>query len=62
MVEEKINKLNKIFYKKDLEENNLPEDWSIKNSIDLQINVDKNIEVNEEIKQLLISFENKIKQ
>jgi hypothetical protein len=62
MVEEKINKLNKIFYKKDLEENNLPEDWSIKNSIDLQINVDKNIEVNDEIKQLLISFENKIKQ
>jgi len=35
MVEEKINKLNKIFFKKDLEENNLPEDWSIKNSIDL---------------------------
>ncbi len=49
-MEENINKLNKIFSQKDLEENNLPEDWSIKSSIDLSINVDKNFEVNDEIK------------
>jgi len=40
----------------------LPEDWSLKNSIDLQINLDKNGEVNDEIKHLLNSFENQIKQ
>jgi len=45
-----------------LEQNNLPEDWSLKNSIDLQINLDKNGEVNDEIKHLLNSFENQIKQ